>query len=607
VTQKSQSTTPKPAASPIPLAADKSQPTSPMASKQLQQQQQHQPTPRTKSPAQPTRPAKTSTRHATGTSTTDWFGAEQQKKAAAEKRRQLVELQRKFARVQQQGKDLAEKKKFLLHEQHKQQIKLTAATKHNKTNPEAALLVQQLTQQLVSLEEQGKAKQQEATQLQAQIQQHHNKPLSSFVKKPAGISATLSPQQQQEQAKANWEQQRKQVQERHRSQVEQQRKLARQEQERKERLQKQRFMEVEQRKQQLREQAARKSKSGAKDLLSQKLESQMSAFNTKPKVPPVSDTAKDSSENNATPAEEDDPKVALKKIAEQAHQRVVQEDLKGKLIPERIVQTSSFDSAPAKAPPPQRHNSRRTSSPSQHYAAANTANQAATAPFGTMHGHGSQKYRQQHGSHPQAQQYPRQTPGYGHSPSPAYNTNQSQPRSTTASNQQAPPPTNHTPRQQSGSDEKYSKMAQQNSASEDTPDDTAVKTELKRKILVTWALLPPAMNCLRPIDQLLCNVQLAYPKALGLDWHEYFDGWKAISPSELVDSSGMALDEKKLSKAVRKLRFFLHPDKLPRDLTPHHGFLCKMLWDVINEFLGGLQEGARRIGLVEVDAFIHIG
>lgn len=42
-------------------------------------------------------------------------------------------------------------------------------------------------------------------------------------------------------------------------------------------------------------------------------------------------------------------------------------------------------------------------------------------------------------------------------------------------------------------------------------------------------------------------------------------------------------DDDKLSKAVRKLRFFLHPDKLPKDFNDDQVFVCKLLWDVTND------------------------
>ena len=53
-------------------------------------------------------------------------------------------------------------------------------------------------------------------------------------------------------------------------------------------------------------------------------------------------------------------------------------------------------------------------------------------------------------------------------------------------------------------------------------------------------------------------------------------------PTELTGAAG-ALDKDKLGKAVRKVRFFLHPDKLPRDLSDDQQFMCKLLWDVTND------------------------
>ena len=51
-------------------------------------------------------------------------------------------------------------------------------------------------------------------------------------------------------------------------------------------------------------------------------------------------------------------------------------------------------------------------------------------------------------------------------------------------------------------------------------------------------------------------------------------------------STSYILDSDKLKKMVRKVRFFLHPDKLPKDDTgfnEEHNFICKLLWDVIND------------------------
>ena len=42
-------------------------------------------------------------------------------------------------------------------------------------------------------------------------------------------------------------------------------------------------------------------------------------------------------------------------------------------------------------------------------------------------------------------------------------------------------------------------------------------------------------------------------------------------------------EEMKLKKAHRKLRVFLHPDRLPKDFDVKQKFVCKMLWDVSND------------------------
>jgi hypothetical protein len=41
--------------------------------------------------------------------------------------------------------------------------------------------------------------------------------------------------------------------------------------------------------------------------------------------------------------------------------------------------------------------------------------------------------------------------------------------------------------------------------------------------------------------------------------------------------------EEKLKKGVRKLRFFLHPDKLPRGLNGEQKFICKIFWDITSD------------------------
>jgi hypothetical protein len=122
----------------------------------------------------------------------------------------------------------------------------------------------------------------------------------------------------------------------------------------------------------------------------------------------------------------------------------------------------------------------------------------------------------------------------------------------------------------------------------DVPDDLSSSTsmvELKRRILMSWALQPPHLQTLRPIGELLATVHHAFPPAHDLPRHDYFDEWQPL-PAIIPTRSGGPNDEQQqqqLAKTVRKVRFFLHPDKRPRDLSVSHQYLCQLLWDVIND------------------------
>lgn len=105
---------------------------------------------------------------------------------------------------------------------------------------------------------------------------------------------------------------------------------------------------------------------------------------------------------------------------------------------------------------------------------------------------------------------------------------------------------------------------------------------IKHGILVEWALLPPMMQILRPIDTLITTIHTVFPPKLNCPGHEYFSKWTPITRDEIFSSPGRP-DDEKLKKCIRKLRFFLHPDKLPRDFTPEQVFICKMLWDITSD------------------------
>ena len=155
------------------------------------------------------------------------------------------------------------------------------------------------------------------------------------------------------------------------------------------------------------------------------------------------------------------------------------------------------------------------------------------------------------------------------------------PSQTSSKEKQRQQPQKHIPHHHAPSeiDHKYEKMV----TDQQDENDPSLYTELKRNILVHWALRPPYMQSLRPIYELLCTIHTVYPPAFGMAHHEHFDRWQVIVESDLKGYDPTVFDEKKLTKAVRKVRFFLHPDRRPRDLSEQHQFVCTLLWDVMSD------------------------
>jgi hypothetical protein len=150
-------------------------------------------------------------------------------------------------------------------------------------------------------------------------------------------------------------------------------------------------------------------------------------------------------------------------------------------------------------------------------------------------------------------------------------------RAASPSGQAPPPPQRGQGPTSSPVNLKYAKMAAQN-------DDggQATMTAIKHNILVHWALQPPRLQMLRPIDVLISTIHTVFPPVFGVAGHDYFSNWQAVKREDLVGQGNMP-EEEKLKKGVKKLRFFLHPDKLPRDLTDEQTFMCKMLWDISSD------------------------
>ena len=182
------------------------------------------------------------------------------------------------------------------------------------------------------------------------------------------------------------------------------------------------------------------------------------------------------------------------------------------------------------------------------------------APSPGVHQQQQQYYHQRQQAYPQQQQRQQQ---------------QQQPRNRT------PPPRPPQQQQQqhrhSGSDNKYAKMANQS-----TDDGQVTITKIKHGILIQWALQPPQLQMLRPVSALVTTIHSIFPPALGVAGHDYFTKWKPFTRNDIAGAGGLP-DDSKLKKSVRKIRFFLHPDKLPHDLNEEQKFMVKMLWDVTND------------------------
>jgi len=184
-------------------------------------------------------------------------------------------------------------------------------------------------------------------------------------------------------------------------------------------------------------------------------------------------------------------------------------------------------------------------------------------------------------SHPNNNQH-RPSHQYNPQQQQQHNHYQRQPAATAPPNQQQQPPPDPT----SPINQKYGKQMSSATLASEQDEQTAI-TNIKRNILVSWALIPPNFNMLKPIDQLLSSIHEVLPPFGGVKYHDYFKRWKAVNRDEVTLGSAMghAPDETKLKKVHRKLKVFLHPDRLPKEFDVKQKFVCKMLWDVSNDAL----------------------
>ena len=102
-----------------------------------------------------------------------------------------------------------------------------------------------------------------------------------------------------------------------------------------------------------------------------------------------------------------------------------------------------------------------------------------------------------------------------------------------------------------------------------------------KQVIQKWSHRAPKQ--LRPLGSLLTSIPTLFPPINSLvEPHDYFLKWKEFSEDAFEGESGRDLNEL-LKRAVRKAKFFLHPDKLPNDLTENQVFVLKSVWDVVQE------------------------
>ena len=130
-----------------------------------------------------------------------------------------------------------------------------------------------------------------------------------------------------------------------------------------------------------------------------------------------------------------------------------------------------------------------------------------------------------------------------------------------------------------------SQPAPQSFSAQKTTTTTAMQpqttTQLTQALARQWSKQPPQLTHSKPIAELLATIQETFKMVPS---HSYFDKFHPFSRDALLmDGRGQAVDASVLKKAVRKVRLFLHPDKLPGDLSDLQHALCRYLWDVVSE------------------------
>jgi hypothetical protein len=111
-------------------------------------------------------------------------------------------------------------------------------------------------------------------------------------------------------------------------------------------------------------------------------------------------------------------------------------------------------------------------------------------------------------------------------------------------------------------------------------EDIHAKDESLEAYVHHWANQPPSYKVMKPLADLLVAVPAVLPPTNPhVEHHDYVSKWKVISDEAFEGESGDGLDAL-LKKAIKKVKLFLHPDKLPADLTESQSMLFKEMWNI---------------------------
>ena len=104
------------------------------------------------------------------------------------------------------------------------------------------------------------------------------------------------------------------------------------------------------------------------------------------------------------------------------------------------------------------------------------------------------------------------------------------------------------------------------------------------QVIQRWSHQPSDYKRYHSLQHLLVTVPDTFPPTNSkVECHEYFAKWKTLDSGAFDDVDGDDELNELLKRAVRKAKFFLHPDKLPKDLTDNQTLLFKTIWDVLQD------------------------